>query len=112
MTEYDYRVDHVQRVVDGDTIDLVIDVGFKMTTVQRVRLLGIDTPERGEPGWAEATEFTKNWLDTWQGKIRVETHKTDSFGRYLAYLYAKTDVRRQALNVELVSSGHAKPYVR
>ena len=54
MTLYTYLAT-VDRWVDGDTVDMVIDLGFRMSTHQRFRLLGVDTPERGEPKWAEAT---------------------------------------------------------
>ena len=42
---FKYRVSSLERVVDGDTIDVAIDLGFDVCTKQRVRLLGIDTPE-------------------------------------------------------------------
>ena len=110
--QYDYRVDHVMRVVDGDTIDLVIDVGFRLYTAQRIRLLGIDTPERGQQGWAEATAFVKNWVDTYNGKLRIETFKADSFGRWLGYVYARTEDGVQSLTNDLMASGLAKAYER
>ena len=47
----------VYNVVDGDTIDVVVDLGFKITTKQRLRLNGIDTPEKGQPGFNEAKEW-------------------------------------------------------
>ena len=43
---FKYRVSSLERVVDGDTIDVNIDLGFDVCTKQRVRLLGIDTPDR------------------------------------------------------------------
>lgn len=85
---YDYKVVEVIRVVDGDTLDVVIDVGFRMTTAQRIRLAGIDTPERGQPGWAEATELVRAWCRDRAGWLRITTTKADSFGRYLGDLYA------------------------
>mgnify|MGYP000163561762 CR=1 FL=1 len=44
---YDYRVTDVIRVIDGDTVDLRIDIGFHLSAALRFRLLSIDTPERG-----------------------------------------------------------------
>ena len=52
----------IKRVIDGDTIDLVIDLGFRISTVQRIRLIDVDTPERGDPDWANATAFTQQWV--------------------------------------------------
>ena len=43
--EYVYKVSSLEKVVDGDTIDVTLDLGFDVCTRQRVRLLGIDTPE-------------------------------------------------------------------
>ena len=43
--EFVYRVSSLEKVVDGDTIDVVLDLGFDVCTKQRVRLLGIDTPD-------------------------------------------------------------------
>lgn len=84
MNFYEYKAKCIN-VVDGDTIDVQIDLGFKMTTVQRLRLIDIDTPERGQEGYYEATEFTAYHV---LGKeIGITTHKTDSFGRYLAEVF-------------------------
>lgn len=107
---YDYRVVSVDRVVDGDTLDVTIDLGFRVTTQQRIRVLGIDTPERGEPQWAEATEFTKGWCDDRAGRMRIVTHKSDSFGRYLGQLYEAST--GHVLSGDLLHAGLAKPYVR
>ena len=93
-------------MVDGDTADVVLDVGFYLTTVVRVRILGVDTPERGQPGWAEATQFTTRWLAARFGKLRATTYKTDSFGRWLADIYAGGE----HMGVALLTAGHAKPY--
>lgn len=86
MTTYDYRLVEVIRVVDGDTIDARIDLGLHLTAALRFRIADIDTPERGKPGWTEATEYTRAWLIAHTG-IRMETHKADSFGRWLASIY-------------------------
>lgn len=110
---YDYRVVEVLRVVDGDTLDLRLDLGFHLTTALRFRLLGVDTPERGQPGWAEAAEWVRRWLDDrrdQQQEVRVITHKADSFGRWLATVYTPT--LGGTMNLSLVASGLAVPYTR
>jgi micrococcal nuclease len=104
---YDYRVTEVLRVVDGDTVDLRIDLGFYMTAALRFRLLGVDTPERHEAGWKECTAYTKAWLEENAGNIRAETYKADSFGRWLAYLYAPAEPRTRHLSTELADLMHA-----
>lgn len=49
-------------VVDGDTLDVLIDRGFRETREDRIRLYGVNTPERGEPGYKEATEALRAML--------------------------------------------------
>lgn len=117
MTEYDYAVLDVRKVVDGDTVDLVLgkDIGFHITTLAtvRLRLLDIDTPERGQAGWAEAGDYVRSWLQANAGKTRASTHKADSFGRWLAYVYiTREDGTVLSLNDDLIASGHAVRYVR
>lgn len=79
---------------DGDTIDFLIDCGFHNRRVERIRVLGIDTPElRGseKPQGIEARDFTRNWLDAGRKQVGegrwpfiITTKKADAFGRYLA----------------------------
>lgn len=72
----------VYNVVDGDTIDVVVDLGFKITTKQRLRLNDIDTPEKGQPGFNEAKEWlTKQILNQ---QVIIRTAKVSKFGYYLA----------------------------
>lgn len=68
----------VMDVVDGDTFDLY-HVG--VPAKERIRVLGVDTPERGKPNAAEATAFTTAWLQ--RGPFDMVTCKRDSFGRML-----------------------------
>ena len=76
----------VIKVIDGDTVDLLIDMGFNTHLKERVRLLGIDTPERGQEGYHEAKAFLEqNYLGK---EILVNTEKgKGSFGRWLGVLY-------------------------
>lgn len=72
----------VDNVIDGDTLDVSIDLGFKLTTRQRVRLAGIDTPERGKPGFAEAGNAVRELV---LGKtVTLTTTKVSKWGYYLA----------------------------
>ena len=74
----------VSNVVDGDTIDADLDLGFHMLCRQRIRLLGIDAAEKGQRGAKEATAFLRQFI----GKpLWVKTQKSDSFGRYLGVLF-------------------------
>lgn len=107
-TAYRYRVASVLRVVDADTVDLVIDVGFHLSAALRFRVLGVDAPERGHPAAAEATAFTRAWLAE-PGSLTAHTRKADSFGRWLA------DIEREgggSLSQALLDAGHAVPRSR
>lgn len=114
MALWTYRCD-VVRVVDGDTLDLKIDVGFHTYHIERVRLLGIDCPEvRGpekEAGLA-ASEFVRKWVIAvpfTEWPFEVTTHKTDSFGRYLADL--RQTGSDTTLSQALIAAGHAVPFM-
>lgn len=96
----------VTNVVDGDTCDVEIDLGFLVATRVRVRLLGIDTPERGQPGWAEATERLRE-LAMGRTCRLVSFKPNDKYGRFLAVLH----VDGENINQSLVASGHAREYM-
>ena len=97
---YHYRA-RLIRVVDGDTIDVDLDLGFHLRARHRLRLLGVDTPERGEPGFAEATATVRQRLEAAQ-ELVVWTVKPDSFGRWLASVWADG----RLINDELVGMGY------
>jgi micrococcal nuclease len=61
LTPFTYRAS-LDRVIDGDTVDLHIDLGFRLTAHMRIRLTGVDTPERGHPDWDRATRLTEEWM--------------------------------------------------
>ena len=107
---YQYKVKEVLRVVDGDTLDLLIDLGFDLTLKQRVRLLYVDTPELRSRDLEEkvAARAAKVFVEevVKDSDITVNTTKADSFGRYLAEIF----VNGQSLNQRLLDEGFAKKY--
>ncbi len=104
----------VLHVVDGDTVDLAVDLGFRVTVTDRFRLLGIDTPElRGVhadvTAATAATEYLRSLLpDT--GIVTLRSHRRrigqDKYGRWLADLWVG-DVH---INRAMVAAGHAVDY--
>lgn len=84
---YDFRVIAVARVVDGDTVDAYVDIGFRATLHQRIRLAIVDTPERGQVGYDTARLFLGDWLRERAAHIRLSTYKEDSFGRWIGDFY-------------------------
>ena len=104
----DYRYNaEVLRWVDGDTVDCIVDLGFKISIRERFRLFGVDTPERGQPGFREATAFCER-LAPKGARVVVETQKTGKFGRWLCIVYTADG---QHLNRLLIETGHAKRYL-
>jgi len=72
--------------VDGDTIDVIVDLGFKISARIRIRLLWVDTPERGEKDHKRATEKLRKLLreaTVTDARLYVRTRKQGSFGRWL-----------------------------
>ena len=100
----------VRRVIDGDTLDLDIDLGFHITLSERVRLMGIDTPETRSRDPIEkssgliAKDFVIDFVA--DGAVVIKVHGFGKFGRPLVDLY-KGSV---CLNDQLVLHGLAAPY--
>lgn len=111
---YKYKA-KVTRVVDGDTIDVTIDLGFKITTHQRIRLKGINTPETYTVK-KESEEYKKGMASKLfvidrikknKDEVIVETNKdTGKFGRYIGDIWLADS--KISLNVELVEKGLAE----
>jgi micrococcal nuclease len=111
---YIYRVKQVLRVVDGDTIDADIDLGFDISLTKRVRLSGVDTPEsrttdlKEKALGLEVKEWLKKNLDG-KKNILIKTELPDStekYGRILGRLYVD-DV---CLNDRMIAEGYAWEY--
>jgi len=111
---YTYFVKSIDRIVDGDTIDISIDLGFDLTKKERVRLAGIDTPEKRTKNQKEkemgyqATEFLEMHLME-ATKLTVRTEKDGKFGRMLGWLY-KTDEDTMSINQIMIDKGYAWSY--
>ena len=86
-------------------MDILLDCGFDTYAKRRVRLLGVDTPERGQENYKEATDFTKTCVEG--KKIYEQTYKSDVFGRYLANVWYENG--KYCLNDELRNAGLLKP---
>jgi micrococcal nuclease len=114
---YEYFVKEVKNVVDGDTIDVVIDLGFDILFASRVRLAGIDTPESRTTDKAEkalgieAKEYLKKQLKDAKSVV-IRTEKMDSsekYGRILGWVYVNGD--SESLNNRMINDGYAWGYL-
>lgn len=109
---YTYRA-QVARVVDGDTIDVLIDLGLKIYTATRLRIRGIDTPELRDRDLLERTKAQAAAnrvleLAPVGSDIVIETHK-DKRGKFGRYLADVTLADGRDLGAVLVAEGHARP---
>ena len=114
---YQYYVRKVENVVDGDTIDVLIDLGFDILFQSRVRLAGIDTPESRTKDLAEkalgleAKEYLKKSLKDAKSVV-IKTEKMDSsekYGRILGWLYINDDT--ESINDKMINDGYAWGYM-
>jgi micrococcal nuclease len=109
---YEYIVKEIVKIVDGDTVDIVLDLGFDVYRKERVRINRVDTPESNSKDVNEkklAIE-AKNYVSTWminQKKIRIKTLKDDKYGRLLGEFYGDGDV---CLSDLLITGGYAWAY--
>lgn len=93
------------KVIDGDTIDIEIDLGFSVKIKQRFRLARINTPERGKEGWTAATNYMLD--NVFLNPVVIRSEKLDKYGRFLAELW----VGDLNINDEMLRLGLAKEYV-
>lgn len=108
------RACELHRVIDGDTVELVIDLGFRRATRERVRLKGIDAPERHTSTRAAgdaAALFVEDWFQAVDHPILV-SHQADSFGRWLGSIYdlGPDGTLVNSLADALLENGHAVVY--
>ena len=113
---YIYRIRTISKVVDGDTIDADIDLGFDISLSKRIRLAGIDTPESRTTNVKEKAMGleSKEWLKkTLEGAkdILIKTELPDStekYGRIIGHLFING--QETSLNNQMIAEGYALPY--
>ena len=117
---YNFRVTKIKKVLDGDTIDVVIDLGFDLAKTERVRIAGVDTPEKRTRNLEEkalgldATNWLKDKLNqTIKGEdelvVRTELKGgVGKYGRLLGWLYVGD--AEVSLNEQMIEEGYAWAY--
>ena len=118
---YNFRVIKINRVVDGDTIDVTIDLGFDLYKKERVRVAGVDTPEKRTRDLEEkelgidATNWLKEKLDgaiAGDDDLVIRTELVGGVGKYgrlLGWLYIGGDAE-SSLNEQMIEEGYAWAY--
>lgn len=113
---YIYRIRSIHKVVDGDTIDADIDLGFDISLTKRIRLAGIDTPESRTSDanekklGLESKEWLKNRLQ-FAKNILIKTELPDStekYGRIIGHLFINDEPT--SLNDQMIAEGYALAY--
>jgi micrococcal nuclease len=113
---YIYRIRSVHKIVDGDTIDADIDLGFDISLTKRIRLAGVDTPEsrttdaREKTLGLESKEWLKKKLDGAKDIIiRTELpDSTEKYGRIIGHLFVNN--QEVSLNNQMITEGYAWSY--
>jgi len=113
---YIYRIKQITKVVDGDTIDASIDLGFDIALEKRIRLAGVDTPESrtsdaNEKKYGlESKEWLKHHIENAKN-ILIKTELPDStekYGRIIGHLFIND--QEASLNDQMIVEGYAWPY--
>jgi len=117
---YNFRVTEINRVLDGDTIDVTIDLGFDLYKKERVRIAGVDTPEKRTRNLEEkelgidATEWLKAKLESaisGDDELSIRTELVGGVGKYgrlLGWLYIGDE--DLSLNEQMITEGYAWEY--
>ena len=117
---YNFRVTEIVKVVDGDTIDVIIDLGFDLYKKERVRIAGVDTPEKRTRDLKEkelgidATNWLTEQLDSaidGEDDLVIRTEIDGGFGKYgrlLGWLYIGEDT--ESINERMIREGYAWKY--
>jgi len=114
---YKYYVKKVENIVDGDTIDVLIDLGFDILFASRVRLAGIDTPEsrtkdlKEKALGLESKEYLKKiFKDAKSVVIKTEKmNSSEKYGRILGWIYVNDDT--VSVNDHMINDGYAWGYL-
>lgn len=101
---------HVTRIIDGDTASM----NFRGATNEKVRFIGMDTPERGRPYFSEASHYAADQLQGKQVYLEIDVDERDRYGRLLAYVWlspptsgTESEIREKMFNAKALLDGYA-----
>jgi len=107
----------IVNVVDGDTVDMAVDLGLDVSISVRLRLYGINAPEMHGPTAAKGVAARQHLLDLLGGisahvVIKTVKDRREKYGRYLATIYTGDTIPGTSVNQKMVDDGFAVPYFR
>ncbi len=105
----------LRHVVDGNTVELIVDLGFRNYSTIRFQLAAVDAPNLEQEGGSEASDFISRWFGEHHNECIVETDRRDVLpNQWLAHIYPRPKDRsrdprtRESLNGQLIDSGYAE----
>jgi endonuclease YncB( thermonuclease family) len=106
---YEYAAT-LKSIHDGDTLRLVVDLGFEVQETMIIRLYGLNAPELSTDAGKTALVYVVNWFKDNGQTVILQSHKDkqEKYGRYLGTILASNG---KSLNADLLSSGNAVPYM-
>ena len=113
---YEYKIKTIDHIVDGDTFDCSLDLGFNITHKIRVRMYGINTPESRTRDLEEKARGLASkkrlieLLEQHEGDLILQTNKKGKYGRYLGTVFVADEEHRVDINRLLITEGYAVEY--
>ena len=113
---YNYKIKSVDHIVDGDTFDCTVDLGFNISHKIRVRMYGINTPEsrtrdlEEKKRGLESKKRLIELLEHHEGDLVLQTNKKGKYGRYLGTVFAGDGEEQKNINRQLIDEGYAVEY--
>ncbi len=109
---YDYKIFRIDKVIDGDTVDAIIDLGFNILIKKRIRLYAINAPEtrtrnkKEKQKGIESKKALTSILDTHKEKITMQSHGIGKYGRVIGELFVESD----SVSDFMTNEGFAEKY--
>ena len=117
---YEYKIKTIDHIVDGDTFDCSVDLGFNISHKIRVRMYGINTPESRTRDLEEKARGLASkkrlieLLEQYEGDLILQTNKKGKYGRYLGTVFADQNAgdgqEQTNINRQLIEEGFAVEY--
>ena len=117
---YEYKIKSIDHIVDGDTFDCTVDLGFNISHKIRVRMYGINTPESRTRDLEEKARGLASkkrlieLLEQYEGDLILQTNKKGKYGRYLGTVFADQNAgdgqEQTNINQQLINEGFAVEY--
>ena len=117
---YEYKIKTIDHIVDGDTFDCTVDLGFNISHKIRVRMYGINTPESRTRDLEEKARGLASkkrlieLLEQYEGDLILQTNKKGKYGRYLGTVFADQNAgdgqEQTNINRQLIEEGYAVEY--